>query len=80
MKLIPNWRRWYRMASVQANALSIAAIAAWHELPAEMRAALPAWTIFALGSGLLVLCILARLVKQPKLHDEPSATHPDAKQ
>lgn len=69
MKLIPNWRRWYRMASVQAQALSVAALAGWNQLPGEMRAVIPAWAVVAMAVGLLVLCIVARLVHQESVHD-----------
>lgn len=65
MRLIPQWRRAWRMASVQIAAV----IAAWAVLPPEAQAA----AVALIGvppdkvPGILaVLLIVARLIDQPK--------------
>lgn len=67
-KLIPNWRRAWRMLSVQVAALAVA----WGAMPAETQAAV----LEALGIGpervpavLGALILLARLIDQPKARD-----------
>lgn len=66
MRLIPNYRRAWRMASVQIAGL----IAAWAVLPPEAQAA----AVSLIGvppdkvPGILaVLLIVARLIDQPKV-------------
>ena len=65
MRLIPNYRRAWRMASVQIAAV----IAAWAVLPPEAQAAavgligVPPDKVPAI---LAVLLIVARLIDQPK--------------
>jgi hypothetical protein len=65
MRLIPNWRRAWRMLSVQVAAVAVA----WGLLPPDQQAALLA--IVGIGPervpavlGLLVLA--GRLIDQPK--------------
>lgn len=69
MKLIPNWRKAWRMASVQIAVLAVA----WGSLPPDAQAAMlqavgvPAERIPAvLGALFLVL----RLIDQPKVHTD----------
>ncbi len=69
MKLIPQWRRAWRMASVQMAG----AIVAWAALPPDMQAA----AVAAVGipaervPGILaLLLIVARLIDQPKARGE----------
>lgn len=69
MRLIPQWRRAWRMASVQLAAV----IAAWSVLPPDAQAA----AVSLIGvppdkvPGILaVLLIIARLVDQPKARGE----------
>lgn len=67
-KLIPNWRRAWRMASVQVAAVLIA----WGTLPADVQAVIvgavgvPAERVPAI---LGVLMLLARLVDQPAVRE-----------
>lgn len=65
MKLIENWRRSWRMLSVQVAAAAVA----WSALPADAQAAV----LGALGvepsrvPGIIgALVIVARLISQPK--------------
>lgn len=68
MKLIPEWRRAWRMLTVQIGALAVV----WVALPAETQASL--LRLAGLSEDQLpglvgVLVILARLVSQPKVRD-----------
>ena len=70
MRLIPNYRRAWRMASVQIAAV----IAAWAVLPPEAQAAavgligVPPDKVPAI---LAVLLIVARLIDQPRARGDP---------
>lgn len=78
MKLIPNWRQWWRLWSTwfqgaaalfftYITAVPDATIQIWLILPADIRASIhPDYVQYA-GISLIVLGIIARLVKQPKL-------------
>lgn len=68
-RLIPNWRRAWRMLSVQAQAAALAVIGGWQALPDDMRAAVPQWAVFALAMALLVAGIAGRLIDQPKTRE-----------
>jgi hypothetical protein len=67
VKLIPNWRRAWRMASVQFAAVAVA----WGSLPTETQTSIlsaigmPAERVPAV-LGLLILA--GRLIDQPKAH------------
>ncbi len=65
MRLIPNYRRAWRMASVQIAAV----IAAWAVLPPDVQAAAVALVGVPpdkVPGILAVLLIVARLIDQPK--------------
>lgn len=70
MRLIENWRRAWRMLSVQLSAAIVLLAAAEPYLP-QLRDVLPDHWYAAMA----VLVIVARLVKQPKLE----ASNADAK-
>jgi hypothetical protein len=64
--LIPNWRRAWRMFSVQASALTLV----WLALPEEKQAAIVALAGIppdAVPGTLVALAILGRIVAQPKV-------------
>lgn len=68
MKLIPEWRRAWRMLTVQLGALAVL----WVALPADTQAAvlqLLGLSEEKLPAVLGVLVILARLIAQPKVRD-----------
>jgi len=67
MKLIPEWRRAWRMFSVQMMAAAAAFPALWASLPDEAKAALPHGVQVWIPTVLLVCGIVGRLVKQPKV-------------
>ena len=69
MKLVPHWRRAWRMFSVQASAV----IVAWVALPEAQQAALAGLVGIqadAVPGVLAALAILGRVVDQPALHPE----------
>lgn len=67
MKLIDNWKKCYRMLSVQAMALAGAVQGAWVFIPDDMRATIPHNVVQWATMALLVLGIGGRLVDQPKV-------------
>jgi len=71
MKLIHNWRRAWRMLSVQMMAAAAALQAAWETNPEAVKAVLPPSWVPYITVGLLVLGIAGRVVQQPKVHSEP---------
>lgn len=82
MKLIPQWRKFWRMTSIQIQAVALAffsyltavpdaAIQLWGLLPVDLRESLPPTYVKWFGVALIALGIVARLVRQPKL-DQPS--------
>ena len=78
MKLIEEWRKGYRLFSVQAMALATALLGAWAVLPDDLRTTLPHWVPNLAGITILVAGILGRLVQQtpPALPVDPDATAP----
>ena len=69
MKLIPNWRKAWRMFSVQAQAGSVAILGAWQAMPEELRGKLPEPVVLGIVGALLVLGIVGRLIDQPKTRE-----------
>lgn len=69
MKLVPQWRRAWRMFSVQASAV----IVAWVALPEAQQVALAGLVGIqpdAVPGLLAALAILGRVIDQPALHPE----------
>lgn len=77
-RLIPDWRKAWRLWSVRLNALGlailgwvqfdpVAALAVWNMMPAPVRDVLPSNFIALAGLALFALSMLARIVRQPKL-------------
>lgn len=71
MKLIANWRKSWRMLSVQAMTAAAAIQGAWASVPDDLKASVPPGVVQWLTLGLLVLGIAGRLVDQPKTKDKP---------
>lgn len=67
MKLIANWKKAWRMLSVQAMALAGAVQGAWMFIPGDMRSSIPESTVQMVTMALLVLGVVGRLVDQPKI-------------
>lgn len=67
MRLIDEWRKCWRMFSVQSMVLAGAIQGAWVFIPAEMQATIPdGWLRWA-TIALLALGVIGRLVDQPKV-------------
>lgn len=73
MNLIPNWRRAWRMLSVQIPAINAAFIATWASIPAKFQDAYPLPWALATVLVLLVLGIVGRLIAQPSVTAEKDA-------
>lgn len=67
MKLIANWRKAYRMLSIQAMAFATAIQGAWMFLPDDMKTTLPPSVVQWVTMGLMAFGIVGRLVDQPKV-------------
>ena len=67
MKLIPNWRRAWRMLSMQFGAVAVV----WLALPADAQSTvlrlLPWMTEERMAGALILLAMIGRLVAQPKV-------------
>lgn len=66
MKLVYNWRKAYKMLSIQAMAFATAIQGAWVFVPEDMKATIPASIVQWVTMGLLAFGIIGRLVDQPK--------------
>lgn len=66
MKLIANWKKAWRMLSVQAMTLAGAVQGAWLFIPSDMRSSIPESTVQMVTLSLLGLGVVGRLVDQPK--------------
>jgi hypothetical protein len=78
MKLIPQWRQFWRMTSIQLQAVALAffsyitavpdaAIQLWGLLPVDIRDSFPPGYVKWFGIAIIALGIVARLIRQPKL-------------
>ncbi|UXO93946.1 hypothetical protein Pan3_24 [Pseudanabaena phage Pan3] len=77
-RLIPDWRKAWRLWSVRLNALGLAILGwvtidpvgvlyVWNLMPPQVRAMLPENFLTFAGLALFALSMLARIVRQPKL-------------
>jgi hypothetical protein len=67
MKLIPEWRKAWRMVSVQAMALAATIQGAWMAIPPDLLQQVPSEIVRGVTLTLLVLGIIGRLVKQEQV-------------
>ena len=67
MKLIPEWKRAWRMVSVQAMTIANASLAAWVALPERLQDSIPIGYVIAFACTMLVVGVVGRLVKQEKV-------------
>ena len=67
MKLIPEWKRAWRMFSVQAQGAALAILGTWQVFPEDLKASVPPHLVAWLAMGLLVFGIAGRLIEQPKV-------------
>lgn len=77
MQLVPYWRSFWRLVSVQLTVVGTiltgwliaspdAVLNAWLMLPADLKAVVPPKAIPLVSMSLFVLSVLARIVRQPK--------------
>lgn len=64
MKLIPQWRRWWRMNSVQVFGVLALAPVLWAALPPETKATIPPSWLPWIISGLGLIGAILRLRDQ----------------
>lgn len=69
MKLVDNAKSWYKMFSMQANALNVSFLATWSLLPPKFQEVLPIPAVIGITIGLLILGTIGRLVKQDSVND-----------
>ena len=67
MKLIPEWRKAWRMVPVQAMALAATIQGAWMAIPPDLLQQVPSEIVRGVTLTLLVLGIIGRLVKQEQV-------------
>jgi hypothetical protein len=65
MNLIPNWKKAWRMFSIQAQGLALALVGAWQASPEDLRGQVPSWVMVSLLALILVGGIVGRLISQP---------------
>jgi hypothetical protein len=74
MKLSPHWRRAWRRFSFQSLGWSLAGLAAWPNLPADLKAEIPPQVaVWALGL-LLALGLIGSVIDQPKTRSHSDET------
>lgn len=74
MKLIPEWRKAWRMVSVQAMTLAATIQTAWVAMPPDLISQVPPAVVQGVTLSLLVLGIVGRLVKQDKVSGNETDT------
>ena len=78
-RLVDGWRAAWRWWSIRLNALGllilgfvqfdpVGALYVWSLMPSAVQAVLPRNFLLILGLALFALAMIARLVRQPKLH------------
>jgi len=87
MKLVDEWRHWWRWWSVRLGILGAsltslliawpdAAKLAWESLPADLRTAIPPQYTPLIGVGLFMLSMLARVIRQERLQQGKDDAQP----
>lgn len=67
MKLIPQAKRWYRMASIWFMTLAGAVQTTWELVPPDLKAGIPPNVVYGVTMALLFAGIVGRLVAQKKV-------------
>lgn len=75
--LIKNWKLWWRFWSIRFGILGAFVVSfpdvmiqTWTALPEHIRNIIPEEYIPHIGTGLLVLSLVSRIIKQEKLHTD----------
>jgi len=71
MKLIPNWKKAWRMFSVQAQAIAMSILGTWVSIPDDWKAMFDQKLVFGLAMACLVFGIVGRVVVQPTTQADP---------
>lgn len=58
MRLVENWKRSHRKYSVQAMAFAATTVAAWENIPADLKTALPTCAAKVVGYFVVLLLCL----------------------
>lgn len=66
LKLVDNWRNWWKWLSMHAMIGATAIQGAWMQVPEDMKQHVPAYLVSGATIALLVLGIVGRLIKQPE--------------
>jgi hypothetical protein len=74
MLLIDNAKQWYKMFSLQANALNMSFLGTWAILPPRFQDVLPIPVVIGIAVALLLLGTMGRLIQQPSV-EKPSGTN-----
>lgn len=69
VKLIPEWKRWYRMFSQWAFVAAGALQGVWLVLDEAQKQTLPDGAVNVITGIVVVLGFFGRLIDQPKVHD-----------
>lgn len=83
LKLIDQWRSFWRMWSMRLNAVGLAILGyitvspeiitqAWYALPADMKNMLPPNYLMWISVGLFALGLIARVIKQESIPKGPT--------
>lgn len=64
MRLVANWRKAWRWASLQFMALAAAAQVAWETMPAEALAVIPIDYQGYITLGLVIAAMIGRMIDQ----------------
>lgn len=70
IKLIPNWKKSWRMFSVQAQAIALSILGAWASIPDEWKTLFDQKLVYGLACGSLVFGIIGRVVAQPTVEED----------
>jgi len=68
MRLIDNAASWWKMFSMQAQALNTALLVSWQALPSTLQTILPVSYLLVIAVVLLILGMVGRMVKQENIN------------
>lgn len=83
VQLIDNAGDWWKMLSVQAQAVGAALVGAWVFMPDEWKATISPKVMATVAIVCFAAGVVGRLVKQPALHSDaegPEPTRPQGPQ
>lgn len=69
MKLIPEWRKCWRMYSFWGALVATAILEGWTYMPEDIKAMMPDDMRMRVTGLVVVATFVFRLIKQPSIHD-----------